>query len=125
MLIHLIQSFFKSQDDYDFAQYLFQKTGYQIKPIPKEQICISNRRRIYVSVAGVGERALTNVQILLPTISGCIYCIRGAYPNINAVWSDHHTIEIEFPAIAEEIERINKVKYHDEIINILYKQPEV
>jgi hypothetical protein len=122
MLIHLIQSYFKFQDDYDFALYLSQKTGYQIKPIPKEQISISNRRRIYVSVAGTGERALTNVQVLLPTISGCIYCIRGGYPNINAVWLDDHTIEIKVPAIAEEIERVNKVKYDGEIINILYKE---
>jgi hypothetical protein len=35
---------------------------------------------------------------------------------------DDHTIEIKVPAIAEEIERVNKVKYDGEIINILYKE---
>jgi len=123
LLIALIQTFFRFHDEYDFAQYLFQKTGFQIKPIPKEQISISTRRKLYVSVAGEGLRALTQIQILLHTRSGCIYCIRGSYPNITTVWLDNHTIEIEVPAIAEEIARVKKVMYHDEIIQILYKEP--
>jgi hypothetical protein len=124
MLISLIHTFFRFQDEYNFADYLFQKTGYRIKPIPKEQIGISHRRRLYISVGGTGERALTQIQILLPESGGCIYCIRGSYPDINAVWVERHRIEIKVPAIAEELERVRKVKYHGEIIDIVYNEPE-
>lgn len=123
MLIQLIRVFFEVEDESGFSDYLFQKTGYRIKPIPAEQMSISNRRRLHIGVSGSGDKALTHIQILLPTRSGAIYCIRGDYPDIKAVWKEPHVIEIEVPAIAEEFERVRRIQYEGEIINVLYRDP--
>jgi hypothetical protein len=121
MLNQLIKVFFEFHDEFNFTEYLFEKTGYRIKPIPKEQICITDRKKIFISVSGDDENAFTCVQILLPTVSGVIYCCKGPYPNIKADWIDNNTIEITKPVNAKEVDRISRVKYHDEIFTIRYK----
>ncbi len=122
-ILNYLISFFSFHDEFNFSRYLFEKTGYQIKPIPKENISLGNRRRLHISVSGNDERSLTCVQVLLPTTSGVIYCCTGSHPKLKAAWIDDHTIELEIPVTDEEITRVNQVRYHNETIRIICKDP--
>ena len=45
MLNDLIE-WFRFKDEYNFASVLYQKTGYKIEPIPRENISISTRPHV-------------------------------------------------------------------------------
>jgi hypothetical protein len=122
MLKALIEGFFAFHDEYDFSKLLYDKAGYRITPIPKEHVSLSTRRTLHLSVAGTGDHSITTLQILLPTDSGILYSARGSFPNMKAEWKGRDTIEIEVPATTEEFDRVSKVIYHGETIQIVYKE---
>jgi hypothetical protein len=122
MLQALIDSFFIFHDNYNFSQYLFDRTGYRITQIPKEHVSQSIRRSLHLSVTGKGGRSITTLQILLPTDSGVIYSVKGSFPDMKADWRANHIIEIEVPKTTEELERVSQVIYNGETIKIVYKE---
>jgi hypothetical protein len=124
MLQSLIQTF-RYKDEHDFALFLFQKTGYKIEPIPREHISQSKNRNLRVGISGKAEHALTYVSIELPTGSGSIYSVKGSHPEVKADWLDAQTIEVQIPAIREEVQRISRVSMYGETINILYKEQNI
>jgi hypothetical protein len=121
MLQEFIQRF-QYNDQYDFASVLLQKIGYRIEPIPKAQISLSTYRNLRVGMSGKGVNALTFVSIELPAGSGSIYCVKGTHPELKADWLNEHTIQVQIPAIREEVKRITQVKTYGETITIVYNK---